>query len=210
MCFWDVGAHIGEHTLLASRRIGTTGEVHAFEPSPETFALLTANVKLNGLNTVILNQQAVSDSSRKMTFQVFDEPAISCLTPGRQDDRQYRSKQIHVACVSLDHYRKGKRVPNLIKIDVEGAELSVLEGMVKLLSIESSQAPVLIFEFSSTNTQRFGYEPKRLIGFLQNFGFGFYSLSDHALVPLDLKEVQSQYPENNLVAAKTKACVSSV
>jgi FkbM family methyltransferase len=212
MSFWDVGAHIGEHTLLAARAVGNAGEIHAFEPSPETYALLAANVTSNGLQTVRLNRLAVSDTCKDTTFQVFDEPAISCLTPSEKEDRTYKSQQIHVACVSLDHYGKDKRVPDLIKIDVEGAELSVLEGMVNLLSIESSRCPVLIFEFSPTNTQRFGYQSTRIISFLTNFGFNVYSLSENALVPLDsnTEYLQTHYPENNLIAAKTDPCVHSV
>ncbi|MEO8324592.1 MAG: FkbM family methyltransferase [Nitrospirota bacterium] len=212
MSFWDVGAHIGEHTLLAALAVGGSGEIHAFEPSPETFALLTANVNSNGLQTVTLSQMAVSDTCADTTFQVFDEPAISCLTPGGEDTRKYKSTQIRVDCISLDHYSKGKRVPNLIKIDVEGAELSVLQGMVNLLCTESARSPVLIFEFSPANAQRFGYQAARLIGFLAKFGFNVYSLSKHALVPLDsnTEHFQTHYPENNLIAAKTEPCVHSV
>jgi FkbM family methyltransferase len=210
MSFWDVGAHIGEHTLLASRRVGTTGEVHAFEPSPETFNLLAANVKSNGLHAVTLNQQAVSDACREMTFQVFDEPAISCLTPNGEDLRKPRSKQIHVATISLDFYSEGKRLPNLIKIDVEGAELSVLGGMVTLLSLEPSRAPVLIFEFSQTNTRRFGYEPTDIISFLTKFGFSIYCLSNNGIMPLDssTEHIESAYLENNLIAAKSEPCLN--
>lgn len=212
MNFWDVGAHIGEHTLIAARGVGTTGEIHAFEPSPDIFSLLTTNVNSNGLTTVTLNQLAVSDTCKDTTFQVFDEPAISCLTPERKDARETSSKQIHVACTSLDHYGKEKRIPNLIKIDVEGAELSVLEGMVNLLSIEPLRAPVLIFEFCQANTQRFGYQPTRIIRFLNKFGFNVYSLSKNALMPLNLNadHFQIHYPENNLIAAKSEPCLHLV
>jgi FkbM family methyltransferase len=212
MSFWDVGAHIGEHTLLAARAVGNTGEIHAFEPSPDIYSLLSSNIRSNGLENVAVNQLAVSNACRNTTFQVFDEPAISCLTPDREDGRKYRSKQIHVACISLDRYSRDKRVPNLIKIDVEGAELSVLEGMVNLLSIEPSRSPVLIFEFSPTNTERFGYQPTHTISFLTNFGFNVYSLSTNGLVPFDSnsEDLQTHYPENNLIAAKTELCVHSV
>ncbi|TXH00523.1 MAG: FkbM family methyltransferase [Candidatus Moraniibacteriota bacterium] len=210
MSFWDVGAHIGEHTLLAACAVGATGEIHAFEPSPATFALLTANVESNGLTTVTLNQQAVSDSCKQMTFQVFGEPAISCLTPRMEDDRRYKSKQIHVACTALDHYSNGRRIPNLIKIDVEGAELSVFDGMVSLLALEPGHAPTLIFEFCRTNTERFGYQPKRLITLLNAHGFMLYYLSKSGLVPIDFEADSDHYPENNLIAAKIRPCTYSV
>lgn len=211
MSFWDIGAHIGEHTLLAARAVGNAGEIHAFEPSPDISSLLSSNVRLNGMDNVIVNQMAVTNSIKETTFQVFDEPAISCLTPDAGVDASRSAiRQIHVSCTSLDEYSKDKRLPNLIKIDVEGAELSVLDGMVSLLSRETECAPTLIFEYCRTNTERFGYQPKRLTTLLNAHGFVLYCLSKRGLVPLDIETESDHYPENNLIATKTEPCVLSV
>jgi FkbM family methyltransferase len=209
MSFWDVGAHIGEHTLLAARAVGNAGEIHAFEPSPDISSLLTSNVRLNGMDNVIVNQLAVSNAPKETTFEVFDEPAICCLTPddARVDANRSTIRQIHVSCTSLDEYSKGKRLPNLIKIDVEGSELSVLDGMVNLLSREANRAPTLIFEFCRTNTERFGYQPKRLITLLIAHGFMVYCLSKSGLIPLNVEADNDHYPENNLIATKSEPCL---
>ena len=205
MIFWDIGAHIGEHTLLSAKAVGMEGEVHAFEPSPEIFSILKSNVHLNQLDNVFLNLLAVSDTSKETIFEVFDEPAISRLM--HKNPSKNATKRISVQCVSLDQYRKGKRQPNLIKIDVEGAELEALKGMVNLLALNSEIAPTLILEYVQTNSQNFSYQSTALITFLSNFGFNFYWLSDNTLMPLDLKDSIFQFPENNLIASKSNPCL---
>lgn len=212
MSFWDVGAHIGEHTLLAARAVGTTGEIHAFEPSPEICSLLSLNIRSNSLRNIRINQLAVSDTCKETILELFEEPSISRLRPSSLNDINTSVRQTKVQCVSLGAYLRDQRIPNLIKIDVEGAELEVLRGMGELLSLEASETPVIIFEFCHANTQRFGYEPIQIIRHLQNFGFGLYWLSENSVIPVRVnsKHFELHYPENNLIAAKTKPCVHSV
>lgn len=61
----DIGAHIGYYTLLAAKRVGSSGKVYAFEPNKENIALLSRNVKINGFKNVILVEKAVADSTKK-------------------------------------------------------------------------------------------------------------------------------------------------
>jgi FkbM family methyltransferase len=61
----DIGAHIGYHTLLASKLVGSRGHVYAFEPSPESYRRLRANVDLNGLRNVTTAQLAVGEEERR-------------------------------------------------------------------------------------------------------------------------------------------------
>jgi FkbM family methyltransferase len=173
------------------------------------FSLLSFNISSNSLRNVTENQLAVSDTCNETIFEVFEEPSISRLKPSGVNCGETNARQTKVNCVSLDQYLKGKRIPNLIKIDVEGAELAVLKGMGDLLSIEAMSAPVLIFEFCQANTQRFGYEPMQLITHLNNFGFSVYWLSKNAVIPVNVapEHFQTHYPENNLIAAKSEACV---
>jgi FkbM family methyltransferase len=211
MRFWDVGAHIGEHTLIAAHAVGSAGEIHAFEPSPEIFSLLSLNIRSNGLGNVRANQLAVSDSSKETIFEVFEEPSISRLKSSWSNSDDPKVKRTKVKCVSLGEYSKTTCIPNLIKIDVEGAELGVLKGMGGLLALEPHRAPVLVFEFCQTNTQRFGYRATQLITHLNDCGFTIYSLSKGGVVPVavNTEYMQSYYPEDNLIAAKMEPCVHS-
>ena len=155
MTFWDVGAHIGEYSLLAARQIGATGVVQAFEPHPVTGDLLLRSAQQNGISNVNLHRTAVSERSGTRNFTTETEASISHL----DDDGV-----LAVATTTLDQFLKVEmRTPHLIKVDVEGAELAVLEGSAGLLSHSESTAPTWIIEYAPENCLRFGYSAEELL-----------------------------------------------
>ena len=169
MVFFDVGAHIGEYTLIGSRRVGPGGSVHAFEAQPDTFALLQRNCAANGAGNARLNACAVADREGELEFDLCAEPAMSSLAASGAALPRARGR-IRVPAISLDAYcRREGVVPDLVKIDVEGAERLVLGGATEILSQPS--APALIFECLPDNYSRFGHSTEELIGFLNSFGY---------------------------------------
>ena len=130
MVFFDLGAHIGEYTLLASRLVTDTGQVHAFEPDPDIFKLLQENVARNKLGNVKLNCCAVSDADGEADFIICADPASSSIIQNSGLQPGPALKQIaSVPTRCLDSYhRESECRPNIVKADVEGAELLVLEG----------------------------------------------------------------------------------
>jgi FkbM family methyltransferase len=135
--FFDIGAHIGYYTMLASWLVGETGQVHAFEPTPSTFELLRANTQ--GKDNVKLNQVALSSASGNMTFNDYgteymgsnskyvarlDKESLSRLTPSK----------ISVTSLTLDDYVERLGVtPDFVKIDAESSEFEILQGMSDVL-----------------------------------------------------------------------------
>ena len=178
MVFFDVGAHIGEYSLLASRRVGSAGEVHAFEPQPSTLALLKNNVEVNGLRNVRLNGCAVSDRDEEVDFGVRAEPSLSSIVKNAEalgDEGLLCSMK--VPSRTLDRYcHEIERWPDLIKIDVEGAELPVLQGAKGLLAAPPGRAPCLVFEHDENNCSRFGYEFRDILSVLGRAGYGMFRL----------------------------------
>jgi hypothetical protein len=71
MIVFDLGAHIGQYTLIASQLIGDSGWVHSFEPDPKTFKQLQSNVRLNGCNSVTCNPIALSNRHGTATLYLF-------------------------------------------------------------------------------------------------------------------------------------------
>src|SRR6266496_222127 len=183
MCFIDVGANIGYYTLLGARLVGPTGKVFSFEPNREVRERLEQNVRFNGFDNVTVLAQAMTRESGEVRFYVSDvgeNSGISSIVPGRS----LREAQV-VPAISLDDF-VAKLPPGgvaLLKMDIEGAELDVLEGGERLLA--GSDAPALLFEsFDVTRLLptllRFGYHVRRL----------HYTLADglalpDALAPLD-------------------------
>ena len=125
--FVDVGANNGYFTILALSRVGSTGHVWAFEPNPDAFGRLSRNVQLNGsLPNVELFPVALSSESGTQSLFIdrFLDSRSSFTPQGRNS--------IQVRVERADEVLKGHRV-DWIKIDAEGAEHLVLEGMTDTL-----------------------------------------------------------------------------
>ncbi len=120
----DVGANVGFTTLAATQLVGRSGRVTAFEPNPEAASRLAANVKLNQLDNVTLHRCGLgaADGSAKL-----------------DDNAHHGAKSMRSgAGVSVpirrgDDFAPPEGVPLFVKIDVEGYEVEVLKGMVRLL-----------------------------------------------------------------------------
>ncbi len=123
--FYDVGAQAGYHTLHASRWVGNGGQVYAFEPLPSNFRNLARHVERNALHNVQPLQCAISDREGQMHF----DPG-----PGMMAGHLSASGSLVVKAVSIDGFvEEGHRPPSFLKIDVEGAELRVLQGAEQTL-----------------------------------------------------------------------------
>ncbi len=137
----DVGANVGNYSARLSQLVGPAGRVFSFEPVGETFELLTANMARLPLKNVSLFNAAASDSVgvRGMTVPLgegqLQNPYMAQLTEGARGD-------FAVMCMTVDALALPQRV-SLVKVDVEGHELSAITGMRRLLERDH---PVLIVE----------------------------------------------------------------
>lgn len=132
---YDVGAHYGYFSLLASYLVGPTGQVHSFEPTPETFQMLSSNCE--GATNVRLNREAVWSEPAELTFNDFGQSLSmynSLFKPRLPPDAAATAtRQRTVAALPLDQYASRATPPTFVKIDAESAEEQVLDGMEGLL-----------------------------------------------------------------------------
>lgn len=132
MTFVDVGASIGFHTLHAARAVGFSGTVIAFEPAPAIFRLLQRSVHLNGLGAICKCMNlAVSSSEGLAALHLSSVCGHNSLYP-LGDEKEESEVQIQTA--RLDSVLLDLQRIDVVKIDVEGAELDVLEGMKHILA----------------------------------------------------------------------------
>ncbi len=124
---YDIGAHYGFFTLVFSKLVGNDGLVCAFEPSPKNLHYLEQHLHINQIKNVKVIKAAVGDKLGKLKF--------------REDSRGFTSQfsedgEIEVDVITLDHYIQTPeaRIPNLIKINIEGAETFLLKEADNLLS----------------------------------------------------------------------------
>jgi FkbM family methyltransferase len=130
----DIGAHIGLFSVIASQVTGDKGKVYAFEPAPNTFALLKKTLAINNSQVIEPYQKAVGKENGKITFFVSDgEADNSNSLVNYKDDRPLHG--IDVEVTSVDEFVKEKKINKVdfIKIDVEGAEYDTLRGAVETL-----------------------------------------------------------------------------
>jgi FkbM family methyltransferase len=209
MVFVDVGAHLGEYTVLAASIVKDSGCVHAFEARPDTFEILARNVEMNGLGNVVTNPWAVWNQEGTFDFEQTPDPSVSALRPSPAEGSG-PIRLVKVNAVALDGYlqKAGAPKPSLMKVDVEGAELQVLRGAVGLLT--SPEAPVLVVEYGRNNTLAFGYSADEVCVFLRNLGYQIYQLTETGLTEVLERPVLSATADTcNLVATKNPLAFSA-
>lgn len=127
MIAYDIGANAGIYTLLFSRIVGSQGQVYAFEAFGENTANILNHVHLNNLNNVVVVQVALSNKRGLSSFMVAKSNSMGYL--------ESKDTQLRVPTITLNELinKFGLPIPYMIKIDVEGSELAVLEGATDLL-----------------------------------------------------------------------------
>lgn len=133
--FFDVGANVGFYSLLASRLLRGGGKVAAFEPLPRNLSFLYRHLQLNSAGNVTISPVACADKLGTELFFPGENNALGRLANGGEAVASAAAPLL-VATVPLDDAAKRLGVsPNIIKIDVEGAEFRVLKGARRTLSV---------------------------------------------------------------------------
>ncbi len=175
MTVFDVGANIGEMSLLFSRFVGLSGKVHSFEASSSMFKKLSTVCQIANREQIVLNHQAVADCETLLKFHVYDDlySGWSSLAERNLDKYGIDIKPTHieeVEAVTIDGYCQKHNIEqiDLIKIDVEGAEYQVLLGARKML--EAKKIRCCTFEFGGT-TFDMGNTPQKIEAYLKEIGY---------------------------------------
>lgn len=186
----DVGANFGIYSLVASGQLEGDGQVWAFEPNPTVYEILARNVEENELSDVVETvRRAVSDEDGEQIYQV--DPRLSGTGEIQSgDNSRARFYEEHrVETVRLDTYfaEQGWPEADLVKMDVEGHEFAVLDGM-RELSKRNPQME-LVLEYGLDHLERAGVEPADLIARLKDLGFDSFEIVDfEEPVMLDLPD----------------------
>jgi FkbM family methyltransferase len=149
MVVYDVGANVGFYTVGAARLTGPSGRVLAFEPVLRNFVQLQRNAHLNGFDHVAAWNIALADSDGTALFNNSPNPTWGRLA-SVDGEGTANNEKTTVTVARLDSIveREALPLPDLIKIDVEGAEAAVLDGATGVLS---KARPILLIELHGTN-----------------------------------------------------------
>lgn len=145
--FFDVGSNIGFFALIGARQVGPAGRVHAFEPVPEIAACARRNAERNDFDTITVHTLAVADvpSGHAELFLAVNPGGATLSTTDVPNDL---SGRLPVPATTLDQLVTDGDcpVPDVVKIDVEGAEMRVLDGMARLLA---GRRPAVVCELDA-------------------------------------------------------------
>jgi FkbM family methyltransferase len=186
----DVGANVGNMALAAAAAVGPDGRVYAFEPHPRIFRFLQGNIRLNERTNVIPVMCAVGpeDATLTLTDAVSDDMnRISSAGPRR------------VRQVSLDSYLADVPRIRVLKVDVEGYELSVFEGASAVLG----RTDYVHFESWEKHCAEFGYSCRDVWQRLRERDFDIWRLcGDRAECLVDAESQRSDMCDNLLAVRK--------
>lgn len=170
--FCDIGANVGMISLLAARLVGPTGRVDSFEPNPTCAAKIRALREQNRLEHVFVHGVGLSDRSETLTLTV---PLVNS-GEGSFAPSQYDPSEVTVVTVDVvraDDPIGLERPPALIKIDVEGFECRVVDGLTRTLQ---SSHPLLVTEVVGEHLQRAGASVDALFERMSRFGYSAYAM----------------------------------
>ena len=136
----DIGANIGYYALMEARLVGPYGKVYAVEPVPYNMQSLEKNIGLNDYSNIETFQQAIGQYDGILPLYISDHPNWCSFYPSGNV-----VGQVDVSVSSLDSFLKDKRQPSMIRMDVEGYEYEIANGMHSLF--ESNVPLRLLVEF---------------------------------------------------------------
>jgi FkbM family methyltransferase len=180
----DVGAHHGLYTLLASKCVGWHGRVVAVEPSPRELVRLEKHFRLNRSSNVELIPCAAGEDPGEAELYVVDRFNDKCnslrppATPEPVNTVRVKVRRLDDILSELDISKV-----DFLKLDAEGAELSVLRGAMKLLNRDSR--PAMLVEVQDIRTKPWGYAAREILQFLVRMDYQWFAIAAKgALLPI--------------------------
>ena len=175
ICF-DVGGNGGYFSMLLAR-LAPLGAIHVFEPIPLNAALIAANRELNGFPHIFISNCVLGDEAQTLNLTVSADSAYSSL---HDVGRSLAVATIPARMITLDEYVKQHSIPHIdvLKIDVEGAEVLVIEGAAQHLSDVQRAPRVVLMELYQENMVSFGTSVEQALAAMTSFAYRAHTLSD--------------------------------
>lgn len=184
--YLDIGAHYGYFSIIASQSIQKPNQLFSFEPSPQSFQILSANQKRYPLLQIF--NLGIGESPTQLTFYQFPNLYSEYNS---FDIEQYKTsswfinnppKEIIIESTTIDKFVEEKQIqPTFIKIDVEGFEDKVMNGAIQTIE---RFAPTIVMEFVSEN--RHNENHKTAQKFLQDRGYQAFVIDECTeLIPIE-------------------------
>ncbi len=204
VCIFDVGSNKGQYLESVLLELGKKNmSIHCFEPSISAFSILSK--KYNKLNKVTLNNFGLGETKEnRVLYYDTEASGLASLTKRRLDHIDIQlSKSENVCIDTADNYCKLNKISyiNLLKIDVEGHELEVLNGTVEML--EERKIEIITFEFGGCNIDTRTYF-QDFYYFFKKYGMNIYRITPTGyLFPIEYySEELEQFRTSNYMSVR--------
>ena len=142
MTLLDLGANIGYYAVMESKLIGDSGFIYALEPHPSNVSLLKNNIQLNNMDNMIEVHQMAGSNKTGIEKLFFSEKSnLHSLI----EDKNSNGEMINIPTTTIPDFCKGRRKIDFIRMDIEGYEVEVLEGLIPALKDDEFR-PSILFE----------------------------------------------------------------
>lgn len=170
MHFLDVGANIGYFTLLAARLVGQAGRIDAIEPDPVNRLRLEEHLNKNGMgNAVCVHAVAASDREGMVDLWHPEEGLANHGMSSIYYGIGKGAARYHVPAARLDEVIP--KSPDVVKMDIEGAEYNALKGMERWLLV--GKPPIIIVEHNQSSAKAAGWQCGDILRYLQGMDMGW-------------------------------------
>lgn len=204
-CFVDIGANVGLFSVVAGRRVGPRGRVIAFEPTPSTAAAFLATMHFNGVfDLVVLHQAAASDRKGSAPLNIGRTSGHNSLI-----SLDGATEKVTVDTLKPDDVLAGLEV-HVIKIDVEGWELSVLDGLKA--TVADNPDVRIILEFGPLHLERGAITVAAWMARIAKTGFMAFEINEatSTITPLRTNGLESVFSINILLTREVPATLKVV
>jgi FkbM family methyltransferase len=174
MTFLDIGAYHGIYSVLAAKKLGRSGRIVAFEPSPRERKRMLLHLRHNRIKSVALEPFALAAKEGKAALSVVLD-GFTTMNSLRPPPIEHATKQVVVDTTSLDEYLGCKQIDrvDLIKIDTEGGEVDAFRGADRLLS---RVRPLIICEVLDLVTRPWGYAAADIMNLLRTYDYEWFDI----------------------------------
>lgn len=178
----DIGANIGLISIIASKS-NPSAKIYSIEPSKNTFNALVYNIKINKLNNIKAYQIALSENEGTLTLYTPElkykeySDSFKCLDISNTNNVYNSDSAESVEVLTLSNFINKNIDENidLIKIDIEGAELLCFKGAADYFLSHKNNLPIIVFENSEHNNNKYNYSIADTLVFLSSFGYFIYN-----------------------------------
>jgi len=175
--FLDIGGHVGYFSFVARDIVGASSEVYVFEAHPDNYQLLVENIELNDFENITAEQMAVGEGPETIRLYNADKTIRATMA----EQAGVRGQAMVVEQVAMDSYFENlNTVPDVVKINAEGAEYAILDGMQELID---AAHPVIGVEIHPGLLEELGSSCEEVIEWLYEYGYTLSMMDSGERIP---------------------------